>query len=498
MATPPYTASSLQLAPGLSREFLNHHRVCPLRFTDDGALVVAVAEDAFLDALEDIGFAYRRPTVTEAIASDELERLIERVVASAERTIELERGMPGSDGDPADELGTDVRDLANQPPVIRYVNLLVRDAYDAGASDIHLEATRGGGLTARFRLDGVLTPVPESPPPRPDAVVSRIKLLAELDIAERRRPQDGRIRVRLESRELDLRVSTVPTLFGESVVIRLLDRGGRPVELEALGMGDAVFRGMARLSERPHGMVLVTGPTGSGKTTTLYAALARRKADAEKIITVEDPVEYQLAGVAQVPVHRQAGVTMGSVLRSILRQDPDVIMVGEMRDTETAEIAIQAAMTGHLVFSTLHTTDAVGAVPRLLDLGVPDYLVAATLEGVLAQRLVRRICDACRVTYTPVPEQVAIVAGRPVRRTALTRGAGCPECRGTGFRGRLGLFELFQLTDEVKDAITSGARRTALVSLVTAHGMVSLRADGWSKVEAGLTTVEEVLRVATD
>jgi general secretion pathway protein E len=391
-----------------------------------------------------------------------------------------------------------VRDLANQPPVIRYVNLLVRDAYDAGASDIHLEATRGGGLTARFRLDGVLTPVPESPPPRPDAVVSRIKLLAELDIAERRRPQDGRIRVRLESRELDLRVSTVPTLFGESVVIRLLDRGGRPVELEALGMGDAVFKGMARLSERPHGMVLVTGPTGSGKTTTLYAALARRRADAEKIITVEDPVEYQLPGVAQVPVHRQAGVTMGSVLRSILRQDPDVIMVGEMRDTETAEIAIQAAMTGHLVFSTLHTTDAVGAVPRLLDLGVPDYLVAATLEGVLAQRLVRRICDACRVSYQPAAEQVAIVAGRPVGRMSLTRGAGCPACRGTGFKGRVGLFELLLVTDDVKDAITSGARRATLMALVTSQGMVSLRADGWAKVTSGLTTIEEVLRVATD
>jgi general secretion pathway protein E len=290
----------------------------------------------------------------------------------------------------------------------------------------------------------------------------------------------------------------VPTLFGESVVIRLLDRGGRPVELEALGMGDSVFRGMARLSERPHGMVLVTGPTGSGKTTTLYAALSRRQADAEKIITVEDPVEYQLPGVAQVPVHRQAGVTMGSVLRSILRQDPDVIMVGEMRDTETAEIAIQAAMTGHLVFSTLHTTDAVSAVPRLLDLGVPDYLVAATLEGVLAQRLVRRICERCRISYRPAPEQASVVAGRPIGRVSLTRGAGCPECRGTGYKGRVGLFELLLLTDEVKDAITSGARRSALLSLVTAQGMVSLRADGWAKIEAGLTTVDEVLRVASD
>ena len=247
-----------QLAPGLSREYLNHHRVCPLRLAGDDTIVVAVVADSFLDALDDVGFAYRRRAVPETIANEELEALIERVVSSAERVIELERGTADSSVDETlGELGTDVRDLANQPPVIRYVNLLVRDAYDAGASDIHLEATRGGGLTTRFRLDGVLTQALEPPPSLPHAIISRIKILAELDIAERRRPQDGRIRVRLESRELDLRVSTVPTLFGESVVIRLLDRGGRPVELESLGMGPAVFQAMAKLAERPHGMLLV-------------------------------------------------------------------------------------------------------------------------------------------------------------------------------------------------------------------------------------------------
>jgi type II secretory ATPase GspE/PulE/Tfp pilus assembly ATPase PilB-like protein len=374
------------------------------------------------------------------------------------------------------------------------VNLLVRDAYDAGASDIHLEATRAG-LSARFRLDGVLSAAPEPPRDMHHAVVSRIKLLAEIDIAERRKPQDGRIRVRLEERELDLRVSTVPTMFGESVVLRLLDRGGRPVGLEELGMDPATLEQVGRLANRPHGMFLVTGPTGSGKTTTLYAALMRRETNAEKIITVEDPIEYQLAGVTQVPVHRQVGVSFGSALRSILRQDPDVIMVGEMRDAETAEIAVQAAMTGHLVFSTLHTNDAIGAVPRLLDLGVPEYLVGATLDAVLAQRLVRRICDACRVEYRPSAESVATLSGRPVGRVKMFKGAGCAQCGNTGFRGRVGIFELLALDDDLREAIVRGASRLELRTMAEAHGMRPLRVDGWSKAEAGLTTVEEVLRV---
>jgi general secretion pathway protein E len=255
---------------------------------------------------------------------------------------------------------------------------------------------------------------------------------------------------------------------------------------------------MAQLSTKPHGMLLVTGPTGSGKTTTLYAALQLRDASTEKIITVEDPIEYQLAGITQMPVHRQAGVTFAAALRAILRQDPDVVMIGEMRDQETAEISIQAAMTGHLVFSTLHTNDAISAVPRLLDLGIPEYLVAATLEGVLAQRLVRRVCQDCRVEYEAAPEAIALVAGRDVGHMALVRGAGCPLCRGTGFRGRLGLFELFVVTDDLRDAIASRAPRAQLRVLATSAGLIPLRRDGWSKVQAGLTTVEEVMRVIQD
>jgi general secretion pathway protein E len=491
--TVPEGTDQVTMAIGLSREFLLHHRCCPMRVDETGTLVVATDPDAALEALDDIALVYGHPVTALPVSSSELDQMVERLVASADRSIELERG---TDNDMSDDGAgpADVRDLASQPPVIRYVNLLVREAYDAGASDIHLEASRNG-LTARFRLDGVLAPAIEPPADLQHAIVSRIKLLAELDIAERRRPQDGRIRVRLESRELDLRVSTVPTIFGESVVLRLLDRGGRPVALHELGMDQGILRSVEHLAARPHGMILVTGPTGSGKSTTLYACLAQRDHASEKIITVEDPVEFQFQGITQVPVHRQAGVTFGAALRSILRQDPDVVMVGEMRDAETAEIAVQAAMTGHLVFSTLHTNDAIGAVARLLDLGVPEYLIASTVEGILAQRLVRRTCDGCRAIYQPTPEHVAQVAGRPVGKLTLQRGAGCRACRGTGFRGRIGIFELVVVTDDLKDAIIRRAGRTELRAIAEASDMMPLRADGWQKVQAGLTTIEEVLRV---
>jgi general secretion pathway protein E len=392
-------------------------------------------------------------------------------------------------------MSADVRELASQPPVVRYVNLLIREAYDAGASDVHFEATRDG-LSARLRIDGVLTPALEPPQELQHAIVSRVKLLAELDIAERRRPQDGRIRARLEDRELDLRVSTIPTLYGESVVLRLLDRGGRPVELEGLGLDGIAQAALESIARRPHGMLLVTGPTGSGKTTTLYACLMRRDVRQEKIVTVEDPIEYHLGGVTQVPVLRQAGVTFASALRSILRQDPDVIMIGEMRDSETAEIAVQAAMTGHLVFSTMHTNDAISAIPRLVDLGVPEYLVAATLEGVLAQRLVRQVCPACRDDYEPTASLVSLLADGPVGRVRLHRGRGCAECRGTGYRGRVGIFEFLIIDDAMKDAISRRGGRQELRELAKAHGLRTLRQDGWAKVRAGITTIDEVLRVS--
>ena len=374
------------------------------------------------------------------------------------------------------------------------MNLLIREAYEARASDIHLEATRAG-LLARFRIDGVLMDVPSPPRGLQAAVISRVKILAELDIAERRAPQDGRIRVRLEERELDLRVSTVPTLYGESVVLRLLDRGGRPVGLDELGMAPATLETFRRLAERPHGILLATGPTGSGKTTTLYAALGLRQRTAEKIITVEDPVEYHLEGVTQVPVNVKAGMTFAGALRSLLRQDPDVLMVGEMRDGETAGIAVQAALTGHLVFSSLHTNDAASALTRLVDLKVEPYLIAATLEGVLAQRLVRKTCPDCRERYAPDRGAVALLAQQPVGRVRLERGRGCAACRHTGYRGRTGIFELLVVNEDIKQQLVKTPNASALRDLAEAGGMLTLRRDGWRKVQAGLTTVEEVLRV---
>jgi type II secretory ATPase GspE/PulE/Tfp pilus assembly ATPase PilB-like protein len=290
----------------------------------------------------------------------------------------------------------------------------------------------------------------------------------------------------------------VPTIHGESVALRLLERGGRPVTLDELGLTPLMLEAVERLSQRSHGMLLVTGPTGSGKTTTLYSAIQCRKRSTEKIITVEDPIEYELQGVTQVPVHRGTDVTFASALRSILRQDPDVILIGETRDSETAEIAIQAAMTGHLVLTTLHTNDAIGAIPRLVDLGIAPYLVGATVEAVLSQRLVRRICSNCRIEYEPSPEIVAAVTGQPIFSMRLTRGAGCSSCRGTGFKGRVGIFELLPMDEELKDAISRNALRAEMRDIAHANGLLPLRLDGWRQAKAGVTTVEEVFRVAQE
>jgi len=489
-------ASKLPLPDSFESGYLEFNGILPLEVAE-GHLRVAVAGDPAPEVLDDLEVSFGLPLEPVPVTREDLLEGIRRVYAAAESVVELVKDLDGDVSGPneaGDSPAADVRDLANQPPVIRFVNLLIREAHDARASDIHLESTREG-LRARFRVDGVLVDVPSPPKGLQAAVVSRVKLLAELDIAERRVPQDGRIRVRLEERELDLRVSTVPTLYGESVVLRLLDRGGRPVALGELGMAPELLERFRLLAERPHGILLATGPTGSGKTTTLYAALGLRNPTAEKIITVEDPVEYHLEGVTQVPVHVKAGMTFAAALRSLLRQDPDVLMVGEMRDSETAAIAVQAAMTGHLVFSTLHTNDAVSAITRLADLKVEPYMVAATLEGVLAQRLVRKICPDCRERYKPDPQAVALLAQQPVGKTTLERGRGCTACRETGYRGRTGLFELLRVTDELKHAIARNEPLARQRELAREAGMTTLREDGWRKVQAGLTTVEEVLRV---
>jgi general secretion pathway protein E len=480
-----------------SAEYFEYYRLLPLAVVDD-MLRVAVVGEPHEQAIADLCEQFEHPAEIVPVELDELKGAIRRTFAAQESVVELVRDLASMESaaqlDPDAPLA-DIRDLAVQPPVIRFVNLLIREAHEAHASDVHLEATRDG-LRVRLRVDGVLSELPSPPAGLHAAVVSRIKLLAELDIAERRTPQDGRIRVRLESTELDLRVSTVPTLFGESVVLRLLGQGKGAVSLDELGMTPDMLDQFRRLASRPHGIVLATGPTGSGKTTTLYAALGLRHPSEEKIITVEDPIEYHLDGVTQVPVHAKAGVTFASALRSILRQDPDVLMVGEMRDPETAAIAVQAAMTGHLVFSTLHTNDAVSALARLTDLGVERYMVAATIEGILAQRLVRRICVQCRESYIPDASLLSFFESSPAQPRLLQRGRGCAACRETGYRGRIGIFELLTMSDSLKDGLLDRESQHALRERAYVEGMQPMRADGWTKVLAGLTTVEEVLRVS--
>jgi general secretion pathway protein E len=493
----PRLECRLPIPDEFAPEYLEYYRFLPLELTPSG-LRVAVAGEPHAEALDDLRRSYADATLELVpVSPDELHDAIRKTFAASESVLELVRDLNADlalDPRADDESTADVRDLANQPPVVRFVNLLIREAHEAAASDIHLEATREG-LRVRLRIDGVLSELPGPPRALQAAVVSRIKLLAELDIAERRQPQDGRIRVRLESRELDLRVSTVPTLYGESVVLRLLDHGGRPVALDELGMAPDLHEAFRRLAGKPHGILLATGPTGSGKTTTIYAALGLRHPTREKVITVEDPVEYHLPDVTQVPVHHKTGLGFAAVLRSILRQDPDVVMVGEMRDQETAGIAIQAAMTGHLVLSTLHTQDAAGALTRLADLKVEPYMIAATVEGVLAQRLVRRICPDCRERYRPDAAAVALLAGRPVGGLQLERGRGCATCRETGYRGRTGIFELLVIDEDLRAGLATSFDPVALRQRLRDQGMRSLRDDAWVKVQAGVTTVEEVLRV---
>src|SRR5437879_8199247 len=387
--------------------------------------------------------------------------------------------------------------MAFEAPVVRLVNLLIEGAIGAEASDIHIEPFEDT-LRIRYRIDGILYDQ-EAPPRRLQAAVtSRVKLMAEMNIAERRLPQDGRIRVTMHGRRVDIRVSTIPTVHGESIVMRLLDRQSVFLPLEKLGFGSAMLPGFESMIRRPHGIVLAPGPTGFGKTSTLYAALDQLNSPDRKIITVEDPVEYQLKGVNQIPVKPKIGLTFATGLRHIVRQDPDVILVGEIRDLETADIAIQAALTGHLVFSTLHNNDAPGAITRLQDMGVEPYLVASVLEGVLAQRLVRRTSATCPVSDTPPAADLSALGIAGADGTHLYRGSGCDECRGTGYRGRTAIYELFPISEDARSLIlrrapTRDIRRAALEA-----GMVTLRLDGWAKACAGVTTIEEVLRVTQE
>jgi general secretion pathway protein E len=486
----------IDLPGALAPEYVRAHKLLPLELTERAVTVVAPYEPD-PDLTDDLRVAFSVPQVNWLRASErEVDAAIDRALLhKAETVTDLVRDLAvaGSDGIAAEASAEDLSSLANQPPVVKLVNLILLEALDGRASDVHLEAHEAG-LNVRYRIDGVLLDAACPPAYLRDALVSRVKVMAGLDIAERRAPQDGRVRLRLKDRRIDVRVSTLPGIHGESVVLRLLDAETQRLSLEELGMGRDMLAAFDRLIRRPHGIVLVSGPTGSGKTTSLYAALSRIKTGREKIVTVEDPVEYRITGVTQVQVNRAAGVTFATALRSILRQDPDIILVGEMRDPETAEIAVHAALTGHLVFSTVHTNDAATGITRLLDLGVPDYLVASAVQGIVAQRLVRRICVSCR-EETEWPFELT---RRPRESTRAWRGRGCEACRRTGYHGRVGIFELLLMDDALRREVLSHRGSEAIRKIAVGKGMRTIREDGLAKCAEGLTTIEEVARATEE
>jgi general secretion pathway protein E len=489
--------SPLPIVKNLSAKYLRQYTVCPVSI-ENGVLTVATADPLSPVAADDLrqftGFAVKLVVSSHAAITEAIDQTYDGAASPLQRIVQ---GMEDDGGDGGDEDVNHLRDMAFEAPVVRLVNLLIENAIDAEASDIHVEPFEDT-FRVRYRIDGILFDQ-EAPPRRLQAAVtSRIKLMAEMNIAERRLPQDGRIRVTLRGRRVDIRVSTIPTVHGESIVMRLLDRASVFLALEKLGFAPQTLRHFEGLIKRPHGIVLVTGPTGSGKTTTLYGALDKINSPDLKIITVEDPVEYQLKGVNQIHVKPKIGLTFATGLRHIVRQDPDVILIGEIRDLETAEIAIQAALTGHLVFSTLHTNDAPGAITRLQDMGVEAYLVASVLEGVLAQRLVRRICQACRAPDTPNAADLEALGIEGAAGTKLWRGPGCAECRGTGYRGRTGIYELFPITEDARSLILRRAPNRDIRRQAIDDGMVTLRLDGWRKACEGVTTVEEILRVTQE
>ncbi|MFW5838158.1 MAG: GspE/PulE family protein [Desulfovibrionaceae bacterium] len=463
----------VQLAP---EAFAKAHILLPLARDDNGGVRLAVATPFLGTAAAELQQALKLPITLVLAPADNIMVAIERAYSG--------KGMEGVIADSDDDLDAldnveDLRDMAQAAPVIRLVNNGFREAITQGASDIHISPYEEG-LEIRFRVDGVLHLVNTVARKYQAAIISRVKIMSNLDIAERRIPQDGRIRLKMDQKDFDIRVATTPTVFGEGVVMRILDKSSIQVELKDAGFEPAMLETWTGLIHRPNGVILVTGPTGSGKTTTLYASLNHIKSPEIKLITTEDPVEYQLHGVDQIQVNPKVGLTFAAALRSILRQDPDVIMVGEIRDHETAEIAIQSALTGHLVLSTLHTNDASTAVTRLLEMGIAAYLVAPTLAGAMAQRLVRKLCQQCKAKD----------------KDGKWQAVGCDACDGDGYKGRLGIFELLVVTPAVQELISKEASAADIENQARKEGMLTLFEDGMAKASQGLTTEEEVRRVA--
>ncbi|HYE36174.1 MAG TPA: type II secretion system ATPase GspE [Methylocaldum sp.] len=483
----------------LAVRFLKENHVVGVA-AQDNEFVVAVADPFDRELLAALTLACEKPVRPYVGLPSEIDRALEQQLGSGKTLMGQIVEDLGSDEE-IDEADVEhLKDLASEAPVIRMVNLIMQRAVESRASDIHVEPFEER-LKVRFRVDGVLREV-EAPPVRSTAaVISRIKIMAKLNIAERRLPQDGRIKLQVQGKELDLRVSTVPTMYGESVVIRLLHKESIAFDFSSLGFEGAMLDRFLDVLALPHGIILITGPTGSGKSTTLYTALHKLNTPERKIITVEDPVEYQLEGVNQIQVKPQIGLTFANALRSIVRQDPDVIMIGEMRDLETARIAVQSALTGHLVLSTLHTNDAAGGVTRLMDMGLEDYLITSTVNGILGQRLVRRLCPNCRESYPAMTEMVEEM--RLARFTAdspvvLHRPKGCEECDGTGYRGRLAIQEFLVMSDAVRRLVMNHAQSRQIEEMALQEGMHTMYEDGLRKAVMGLTTIEEILRVTSD
>jgi general secretion pathway protein E len=485
----------------LSIQFMKESKFVPARLNDKDLTIIMTNPLDFY-TIDAIRLATQRDIRVllgrEADILETLERCYGTGGTSMEKIIEDIDGTPEYQSE--DEENVDhLRDMASEGPVIRLVNLIISRAIELRASDIHFEPFEDQ-FRVRYRIDGVLHDV-ESPPKRlQSAIVSRVKIMAKLNIAERRLPQDGRIMLRVKGKEIDFRVSSVPTIYGESTVLRILDKSSIVLDIETLGFPEDTMRGFRTLIERPHGIILVTGPTGSGKTTTLYCALEKINSPEKKIITVEDPVEYQLKGINQIQVKAAIGLTFANALRSIVRQDPDVILIGEIRDAETAEIAIHSALTGHLVLSTLHTNDAPSAITRLIDMGMEDFLLSSTIIGILAQRLVRVACPYCQVPATPDPailKELKLEGSKPAGLNII-EVKGCERCSYTGFWGRSGIFEFLEVNDTIQRLILEKKESHIIKEAARKNGMRTLREDGWIKVKQGVTTIPEVLRVTQE
>jgi general secretion pathway protein E len=482
----------------LSTQFMKESKFIPSRLTEN-TLTVIMSNPLDFYTIDAIRLATKYEIHVLAGRENEILEAIERSygvgATSMEKIIEDTEAVPEY-REEEEENVDHLRDMASEGPVIRLVNLIITRAIELRASDIHFEPFEEQ-FRVRYRIDGVLHDV-ESPPKRLQAaIVSRVKIMAKLNIAERRLPQDGRIMLRVKGKEIDFRVSSVPTIHGESLVLRILDKSSIVLDIEKLGFPEDTMDGFQDLIQRPHGIILVTGPTGSGKTTTLYCALEKINSPEKKIITVEDPVEYQLRGINQIQVKPAIGLTFANSLRSIVRQDPDVILIGEIRDAETAEIAIHSALTGHLVLTTLHTNDAPSAITRLIDMGTEDYLLSSTVVGILAQRLVRVACPYCREPYSPSPAVLneMRLSKADLEGLKISEVKGCDKCSHTGYWGRTGIFELLRITDDIQRLILGKKDSNIIKEAARKNGLRTLREDGWVKVKQGITTISEVLRV---